>query len=128
MKSISKDEMLTKLASGNLVVVNVLKREAYDKIRIKGSISIPRSELEGGRWTELDRNKEIAVHCSSYECGASRTAADFLEAKGFDVKAYEGGIKEWAEAGLPMEGTVSPRQYLEEKYGRPASLAPRGTA
>lgn len=124
MRSISKDELQAKFGSGDLVVVNVLKKEAYDKIRIKGSISIPRSELEGGRWTELDRSKEIAVHCSSYECSASRTAADFLESKGFNVKAYEGGIKEWAEAGLPMEGTISPKQYLAEKYGKPAPVAP----
>jgi len=119
MKSISKDLMLAKLYSSNLVIVNVLEKEAYDRIRIKGSISIPRRELEGGRWTELDRSKEIVVHCSSFDCGASRMAAEFLESKGFDVRAYEGGIKEWAESGLPMEGTVSARQYLEEKYGKP---------
>ncbi len=122
MKSMTKDEVLAKLGVGELVVVNVLKREAYDKIRIKGSISIPRSELESGRWNELDRGKEIVVHCSSYECGASKMAADFLETKGFNVKAYEGGIKEWAEAGLPVEGTISAQQYLKERYGMPSTV------
>jgi len=67
---------------------------------------------------ELDKSKEIVTHCSSYECGASRMAAEFLENKGYIAAAYEGGIKEWAEAGLPMEGTISPQQYLVEKYGR----------
>lgn len=121
MKTISKDELSSKLGTGNLVVVNVLRSEAFDKIRIKGSISIPRSELEAGRWQELDKAKEIVVHCSSYECGASRMAADFLESKGYNVKAYEGGLKEWAEAGLPMEGAISPQKYLEERYGKPAA-------
>jgi rhodanese-related sulfurtransferase len=123
MKTILKEELAAKLNAGNLVVVNVLARPAYDKIRIKGSISIPRSELETSRWKELDSKKEIVVHCSSYECGASRMAAEFLEARGFNVKAYEGGIKEWAEAGLPMEGTISPKQYLEERYGKPSTFA-----
>jgi rhodanese-related sulfurtransferase len=123
MKTISKDELVAKLNSRDLVIVNVLARPAYEKIRIRGSVSIPRSELEGGRWKELDSKKEIVVHCSSYECGASRMAAEFLEARGFDVKAYEGGIKEWAEAGLPMEGTISPKQYLEERYGKPSTYA-----
>lgn len=123
MKSISKDELVSRLGSSGLVIVNVLAAPAYEKTRIKGSVSIPRMELENGRWKELDRSKEIVVHCSSFECGASRTAADFLEAKGFNVKAYEGGIKEWAEAGLPMEGTVSAQQYLAEKYGRPSERA-----
>lgn len=123
MKSITKDELASKMGSGSIVVVNVLKREAFDKIHIRGSISIPRIDLEEGRWEELDKGREVAVHCSSYECGASRLAADFLESKGFDVKAYEGGMKEWCEAGLPVEGTISAQQFLLEKYGRPATAA-----
>jgi hypothetical protein len=59
MKTISKDELLSKLNSQDLVIVNVLARPAYEKIRIRGSVSIPRSELEGGRWQELDNKKEI---------------------------------------------------------------------
>lgn len=123
MQTISKSQLVSRLDSGDLVVVNVLKKEAYDKIRIKGSLSIPRKELELGRWQELDKQKEIVVHCSSYECTASRMAADFLESKGFRVKAYEGGMKEWAEADLPVEGSLSARQYLEERYGKPVQLS-----
>ena len=123
MQTISKSQLVSRLDSGDLVVVNVLKKEAYDKIRIKGSLSIPRKELELGRWQELDKQKEIVVHCSSYECTASRVAADFLESKGFRVKAYEGGMKEWAEADLPVEGSLSALQYLEERYGKPVQLS-----
>ena len=123
MQTISKSQLVSRLDSGDMVVVNVLKKEAYDKIRIKGSVSIPRKELELGRWQELDKQKEIVVHCSSYECTASRMAADFLESKGFRVKAYEGGMKEWAEADLPVEGSLSARQYLEERYGKPVQLS-----
>ncbi|HKT21171.1 MAG TPA: rhodanese-like domain-containing protein [Nitrososphaerales archaeon] len=119
MKTIGKDELASKLGSHNLVVVNVLAAGAFDKIRIKGSVSIPRNELEQGRWRELDPSKEIVVHCSSYECEASRAAADFLEGKGFNAEAYEGGMKEWAESGLPTEGKVSAKQFLEERYGKP---------
>ena len=121
MKTISRDELASRLGSPGVVVVNVLAAAAYEKIRIKGSISIPRNELERGRWNELDAAKEIVVHCSSYECDASRAAAVFLEAKGFDVKAYEGGMKEWAEAGLPTEGAVSAKRFLEERYGKPVA-------
>jgi len=34
---------------------------------------------------------------------ATKKAAEKLVAKGFKVKAYEGGIKEWSEAGLPTD-------------------------
>lgn len=119
MKTVTRSELVGKLGSPGVVVVNVLARGAYDKIHIRGSISIPRSELEAGRWEELDRGKEIITHCSSYECEGSRAAARFLEEKGFNVKAYEGGMKEWVEAGLPTDGTVSPQQFLTERYGAP---------
>ena len=123
MKTISRDQLAGKLGSPDTVIVNVLAEPAYQKIRIRGSISMPRYDLESGRWEELDRTKEIIVHCSSYECEASRIAAEFLEAKGYDVRAYEGGIKEWAEAGLPTEGTLSPEQFLRDRYGKPSQLA-----
>lgn len=123
MNTISRDELAAKLGSPWLVVINVLASPAYDEIHIKGSISIPRNELEAGRWQELDFTKELVVHCSNYDCDASREAAKLLEGKGFDVSAYEGGMKEWAEAGLPTEGRLTPEQYLRHRYGRQESMA-----
>lgn len=125
MKTITRDELASQMGSGHLIVVNVLAGGAYERIHIRGSISIPRMELEQGRWQELDRSKKVVVHCSSYECDASRMAARFLEDKGFDVRAYEGGMKEWAEAGLPTEGAVSAKQFIEERYGKPVANATR---
>ena len=122
MRAISRNELAERLSSPNLMVVNVLAPvkppggdmayESYENIRIRGSVSIPRSELEAGRWKELDVHKEIVVHCSSFTCQASRKAARFLEEKGFNVEAYEGGLKDWAEANLPMEGKLTAKQYL----------------
>lgn len=123
MNTISRDELSGKLGSPWLVVVNVLAAPAYDKIHIKGSISIPRAELEGGRWKELDFTKEIVVHCSSFDCEASREGAKFLETKGFQVSAYEGGMAEWAEARLPTEGTLTPEAYLKERQERQQPVA-----
>ncbi|MDG6903163.1 MAG: rhodanese-like domain-containing protein [Nitrososphaerota archaeon] len=119
MNTIGRDELASKLGAPGITIVNVLAAVAYEKIHITGSISIPRNELEGGRWRELDPSREIVVHCSSYECGASRAAAELLESKGFNVMAYEGGMKDWAEAGLPTEGSISAKQFLEERYRKP---------
>ncbi len=122
MNTISRDELAAKLGSPWLVVINVLSVPAYDEIHIKGSISIPRNELEAGRWQELDFTKELVVHCSNYDCEASKVAAKLLEEKGFDVSAYEGGMKEWAEARLPTEGRLTPEEYLKQRYGKPESM------
>jgi len=101
-----------------LVLVNVLQPESYEKIHIKGSISIPQEQLQNGRWKELDKGKEIVTHCSSYSCNASRESAEFLEKQGYNVRAYEGGMREWAESRLPTEGRLTSDQYLAEKYGQ----------
>ena len=123
MNTVSREELASKLGSPWLVVVDVLANPAHDKIHIRGSVTIPRNELENGRWKELDFTKEIVVYCSSYDCEASKESAKFLESKGFDVSAYEGGLKEWAEAGLPTEGALSPKEYLQERYGKNQSMA-----
>jgi rhodanese-related sulfurtransferase len=133
MRTISKGELVERLGSSGLALVNVLAPTkppggdiayaSYENIRIKGSVSIPRSELEAGRWRELDKSKEIVVHCSSYACQASRKAARFLEEKGFNVRAYEGGLKEWAQAGLPMEGKLTSREYLARIPKKSATAA-----
>ena len=125
MKTISKDELAAKLGSPDLVVVNVLAPEAYSKIHIKGSLSIPQSQLQEGRWKELDKRKQIVTHCSSFTCSASRETAEFLEKQGYNVRAYEGGMKEWAEAALPTEGRLTSGQFLAEKYGKPQATPAR---
>ncbi len=123
LKTISKEELAAKLGSLWVTVVNVLEPDAYEKIHIKGSVNIPRKELEAGGWKDLDFTKEIVVHCSNYECNASRESAKLLESKGMDVYAYEGGIKEWAEAELPTEGMMTPREYLQQRYGGAQRMA-----
>lgn len=118
MKTIPKDELAAKLGSPDLVAVNVPVPVAYSKIHIKGSLSMPQSQLQEGRWKELDRRRETVTHCSSFTCNASREAADFLESQGYNVRAYERGMKEWVEAGLPAEGRPASGQFLAEKYGK----------
>lgn len=98
--TISKEELSKKL--GKVQVVNVLSPEWYSLGMIKGSKKIPLSELDK-RAKELDKSKEVVTYCASTECSASSEAAKQLAVKGFNVKAYEGGIKEWTSAGLPVE-------------------------
>ena len=103
VKTITKEELSRKLATGEPVqVVNVLSPDYYKLGIIKGSKKIPLDELDG-RIGELDKTKEVVTYCANYMCTASRQAARDLAAKGFNVRAYEGGIEEWKKAGLPVE-------------------------
>lgn len=103
IQTISKEELKQKLDRNEPVqVVNVLDPKHYNLGIIPGSKKIPVSEIDA-RYRELDKTKEVITYCASTDCGASRQGAEKLAALGFNVRAYEGGIKEWKEAGLPTE-------------------------
>ncbi len=103
VETISKDQLLAKInANNNIQIVNVLNPQYYGKGFIKGSKKIPLEQLNS-RLNELDKTKEVVTYCAGYECSASMKAAEKLMAQGFMVKAYEGGIKEWTDAGLPTD-------------------------
>lgn len=101
--AISKDDLNRRMLNGESIqIVNVLEPDHYNLGFIKGSRKIPLSKLEE-RMSELDKSKPVVTYCANGDCGASRAAAEKLAAKGFQVSAYEGGIKEWKESGLPIE-------------------------
>lgn len=103
VKTITKEELSKKLADGEPVqVVNVLSSDYYKLGIIQGSKKIPLDELDG-RIDELDKTKEVVTYCANSMCTASMQAARDLAAKGFNVRAYEGGIDEWKKAGLPVD-------------------------
>ncbi|MBI3458130.1 MAG: rhodanese-like domain-containing protein [Candidatus Rokubacteria bacterium] len=103
VKTITKEALRQKLDRGEPVqVVNVLDPKWYALGVIKGSRKIPLAELDQ-RAGELDKSREVVTYCASAECSASAEAAKKLAARGFRVSAYEGGIQEWKEAGLPTE-------------------------
>lgn len=103
VERISKEDLKEKIEAGaDIQLVNVLEPKYYHLGWIRGSQKIPLSELEA-RANELHQSKEIAVYCANTKCDASRKAADRLSAMGYNVKDFEGGIKEWEEAGYPLE-------------------------
>jgi len=103
VKVITKDALNDKMRKNEpFQLVNVLDPQYYHLGVIKGSKRIPLAELDK-RYTELDKSKEIVTYCAETSCSASRKAAEMLAAKGYKASAYEGGIKEWTAAHLPVE-------------------------
>jgi len=109
-ETISKEELQD---ANDVIILNVLSREYYEKLHIKGSIGVPLNILKEIA-PALDKSKSYVTYCAHQQCDASRKAAEFLQEKGFSVKAYEGGIKEWAESDLPVEGTRDKDAFLAE--------------
>jgi hypothetical protein len=63
VRRITIDETLASLKTEEAVVVDVRTKAEYDRGHIKGSLSIPRSEI-GKRLTELPKDKLIVFYCA----------------------------------------------------------------
>jgi rhodanese-related sulfurtransferase len=107
MKTVSRMELKKIIGSGqNIQLVDVRGKECcYDNGHLPGAISIPINELEARAPEELEKDEPLIVYCGSLSCSLSPRAAHLLEDHlGFkDVTDYEGGIKDWMDAGFPIE-------------------------
>ncbi len=104
MKTIKKEELKKKLDNKEAVLIEVLNEKAYKKEHIAGAINIPLKSIGTEAKKRFNKEETMVVYCSDYDCTASPTAARKLDDLGFqEVYDYEGGKKEWKEAGLPME-------------------------
>ncbi len=96
----------------DLLVLNVLSTEAYRERHIPGSESAPLGDdsfVENVQHMAGSRDRPVVVYCASRECEASEKAAAQLEQAGFDrVYDYTGGMREWQEAGQPVQAGVAP--------------------
>jgi rhodanese-related sulfurtransferase len=104
MKAITLEDLKKKLDDNNVKLVEVLDEDAYKAEHIQGAINIPLKKIGTEAKDKFDKDDEIIVYCSDYSCSASPTAAKKLDKLGFNnVYDFEGGKKEWKDAGLPME-------------------------
>ena len=106
VKFISLDEFKKLIeANDNLVIVDVLGRQSYKSMHVKGAVNIPLAELGKKKNLEFLKNyKTIVVYCAHSRCHASVNAAELLMKSGFtNILDFKGGIKEWSEAGMPVE-------------------------
>jgi len=85
---------------------NVLTKEHYK----------PEANISGSQWLPVDtiteklavekvasKGETIVAYCGGPQCPSSKQAAEKLVSLGYtNVLAYEGGLKDWSEAGLPL--------------------------
>lgn len=108
-ETIDRKELEEKLANDHITLIEVLDEEEYKRNHIEGAINVPLAEIGRELRGKFDLDKEIAVYCADSECGASPKAAEKLDKLGFEnVYDYEGGKKDWREAGNPMSGGNKP--------------------
>ncbi|WTW94791.1 rhodanese-like domain-containing protein [Streptomycetaceae bacterium NBC_01309] len=102
---ITRDELRSAIASGEVTVVDALGGEYHAKQHLPGAIAL-RPDEAADRAAELlpDRTRPIVTYCSNPACPNSGQVADTLTRLGYaNVRKYREGIEDWVAAGLPTE-------------------------
>lgn len=96
--------VLKRLGEQDVVLIDVLDPESYEKVHLKGAINIPMEYLEEEIRDRVDPDTPIITYSIDYECPISRMAAEKLAEMGYqDVSYYAGGKQEWLEAQMPVD-------------------------
>ena len=108
--AITKEKILEKMKEKETVVLDVLPAPDYEMLRIKGSFSMPIVKVRPEDFAreveeKYGRDRFFVTYCSGFPCRHYQEAAEALVKRGLKAEGYAGGIQEWAESGLPVEGT-----------------------
>jgi len=95
-------ELLRRVRSGEVTVVDVRPVEEYRAGHIPGALSIPVAELER-RIGELPRGREIVAYCRGPYCVMALEAVELLRKKGLVAHRMEQGIADWRARGFRVE-------------------------
>lgn len=103
VRTIERDELARKLASDEqLKLVMALNAWAYQAKRIPKSVYF---DTPDDMLRALKKDDEIVVYCSNPQCLASLAMYRRLIDHGYvNVRRYAGGLNDWEDAGLPLEG------------------------
>ena len=105
-RTITRNELKRMLdQGGDFRLWNVLTDDYFHGEMIPGSHRVPLDRLERHvAHSHVPKDAEIIVYCAGPRCPMSGMAAEKLRELGYaNVRAYEGGIEEWKEAGYEIE-------------------------
>jgi rhodanese-related sulfurtransferase/DNA-binding HxlR family transcriptional regulator len=103
--AIGREELLERLARGDVVVIDVRPAEEYAAGHIEGARSMPLDELER-RLAELPPDIEVVAYCRGPFCAYAHDAVRRLRALGRDARRLPEGWPEWRLAA----GASNPRR------------------
>jgi rhodanese-related sulfurtransferase/DNA-binding transcriptional ArsR family regulator len=115
LEAVEGDELVRRVRSGEVTVLDVRPSEEYEAGHIPGARSIPVGEL-AARLKEIPRDLEVVAYCRGPYCVMALHAVDLLRGKGFRAHRMEQGVADWRARGWrvattkPARGTTSPRR------------------
>jgi rhodanese-related sulfurtransferase len=102
VEAIGRDELIARMARGDVVLVDVRPAEEFEAGHIDGAQSVPIAQLRQ-RLDELPNDREIVAYCRGPFCAYAHEAVRTLRAEGRDARRLEEGWPEWhlATGGVP---------------------------
>jgi rhodanese-related sulfurtransferase len=105
-ETVTIDELIEKLESGKVTILDVRPEAEYNQGHIAGAISIPIDEL-ARRLKELPKRSEIIAYCRGPFCVYADEAVSLLTKAGYKAKRLEEGFPDWKLEELPIEVTLN---------------------
>ena len=107
MTTITRDELQELINDSAVVLLEALPVNYYDSAHLPGAKNLPLEQIDAlARRLIPDTGTAVVTYCAGPACPNSKVAAERLEALGYtNVREYEGGKEDWADAGLPLESS-----------------------
>jgi rhodanese-related sulfurtransferase len=102
LEQIDRHQLAERIATGEVVVVDVRPRAEYAAGHIAGARSIPIAELADDL-ASLPADVEVVAYCRGPYCVYADDAVRLLRRRGRKARRLEDGFPEWQRAELPVE-------------------------
>ena len=99
---IDRDELLARLETGDLILIDVRPAGEYAAGHLPGAISVPPDDIDNVL-DELPEDREIVAYCRGPYCVYADDAIRSLTAHGRRARRLREGIPEWRRHGGPIE-------------------------
>jgi rhodanese-related sulfurtransferase/DNA-binding transcriptional ArsR family regulator len=118
LESVDGDELLRRVRSGEVTILDVRPAEEYRAGHIPGARSVPVAELRA-KLEELPKGREIVAYCRGPHCVMAAEAVEVLLRRGFRARRLEQGVLEWRARGWRLEADPAGSRKGRRSRSRP---------
>jgi rhodanese-related sulfurtransferase/DNA-binding transcriptional ArsR family regulator len=104
LEAVAGDELVRRVRSGEVTVLDVRPVEEYEAGHIPGARSIPIAEL-AERLQEVPQDRDVVAYCRGPYCVMAVEAVELLRRRGFTAHRMENGVADWRARGWRVVAT-----------------------
>lgn len=98
LEAVSNEELVRRVRTGGITLIDVRPREEYVARHIPGAISVPLADLQK-RLRDLPTGRDVVAYCRGPYCVMALAASELLRRRGFRAHRMEDGVAEWRARG-----------------------------